>query len=76
MKIQDMLSTGVGVLLVSKVVVLVDNIEIVLLEEEERERTTTIVAFDYGFLTQENADTFPILICRDMNRTPKHSKIR
>ena len=36
-----------------------------LLEEEERERTTPIVAFDYGFLTQENADTLPILICRD-----------
>ena len=36
-----------------------------LLEEEERERTTPIVAFDCGFLTQENADTFPILICRD-----------
>ena len=36
-----------------------------LLEEEERERTTPIVAFDYGVLTQENADTFPILICRD-----------
>ena len=36
-----------------------------LLEEEERERTTPNVAFDYGFLTQENADTFPILICRD-----------
>ena len=36
-----------------------------LLEEEERERTTPIVAFDYGFLTQENAYTFPILICRD-----------
>ena len=34
-------------------------------EEEEGERTTPIVAFDYGFLTQENADTFPILICRD-----------
>ena len=34
-------------------------------EEEERERTTPIVAVDYGFLTQENADTFPILICRD-----------
>ena len=34
-------------------------------EEEERERTTPIVAFDHGFLTQENADTFPILICRD-----------
>ena len=28
MKIQDMLSTGVGVLLVSKVEVLVDNIEL------------------------------------------------
>ena len=36
-----------------------------LVEEEERERTTPIVAFDYGFLAQENADTFPILICRD-----------
>ena len=59
-----MLSTGVGVLLVSKVGVLEDNIEIELLEEEERERTTPIVAFDFGFLTQENADTFPILICR------------
>ena len=36
-----------------------------LLEEEEREGTTPIVAFDYGFLTQENEDTFPNLICRD-----------
>ena len=36
-----------------------------LLEGEKRERTTPIVPFDYGFLTQENADTFPILICRD-----------
>ena len=36
-----------------------------LLEEEEREITSPIAAFDYGFLTQENADTFPILICRD-----------
>ena len=36
-----------------------------LLDEEERERTTAIVAFDYCFVTQENADTFPILICRD-----------
>ena len=35
------------------------------LEEEERERRTPIVAFDYGLLTQENADTLPILICRD-----------
>ena len=33
-----------------------------LLEEEKRERTIPIVAFDYGFLTQENADTFQILI--------------
>ena len=36
-----------------------------LLEAEERERTTLNVAFDYSFLTQANADTFPILICRD-----------
>ena len=36
-----------------------------LLEDEARERTTPIVAFDYGFLTLENPDTFPILICRD-----------
>ena len=34
------------------------------LEEEERERTTPTVALDYGFLTHESADTFPILICR------------
>ena len=35
------------------------------LEEEERERTTRMVAFDYVFLTPENVDIFPILICRD-----------
>ena len=35
------------------------------LEEKERERTTPKVAFDYVFLTPENADIFPILICRD-----------
>ena len=35
------------------------------LGEEERGRTISIVAFDYGFLTQENAAAFPILICRD-----------
>ena len=34
------------------------------MEEEDRERTTPIVAFNYGFLTQK-AETFPILICRD-----------
>ena len=65
MKIQDMLFSGVGVLLESKVEVLVGNIDLNCWSEKERERTTPIVVFDYGFLTQENADTFPILICRD-----------
>ena len=32
-----------------------------LLVEEERERTTPIVAFGCGFVTQENADTIPVL---------------
>ena len=54
MKIQDMLFTRVGVLLVSKVEVLVDNSELNCWrkrnEEEERGRTTLVVAFDYGFL--------------------------
>ena len=36
-----------------------------LLEEEERERTTPIVAFNYGFLDTGDADTFQILICRN-----------
>ena len=36
-----------------------------LWEEEKRERTTPIVASDYVFMTQENGDTFPFLICRD-----------
>ena len=36
------------------------------LEDEERERTTPIaVACDYGGMTQENADTFPVLISQD-----------
>ena len=65
MKTQDMLFLGVGVLLVSKVEGVGGQHRIELLEEEERERTTPIVAFDCGFLTQENAGTFPILICRD-----------
>ena len=65
MKIQDMLSTGVGVLLGVEGRGVGGQHRIELLEEEERERTTPIVVFDYGFLTQENADTFPILICRD-----------
>ena len=41
MKIQEMLSTRV----------FVDNIELNCWSEEERERTTPIEAFDYGFLT-------------------------
>ena len=32
---------------------------------EERERTIPIVAFDCAFMTQANADTFPIPTCRD-----------
>ena len=64
MKIQDMLFTEIGVLLVSKVEELVDNIELNYWMKR-RERTIPIMAFDYGFLTQETADTFPILICRD-----------
>ena len=55
---------GVGVLLVEGRGVGGQH-PIELLEEEERERTTPIVAVDYGFLTQENADTSPILSCRD-----------
>ena len=41
------------------------NIELNCWGEEERERTTPIVAFDHDVLTQENADTLQILICRD-----------
>ena len=64
MKILDMLSTAVGVLHVSKVVESMHNFE--LMDEEERENVAPIVAFDYGVMTQENADTFPLLICRDI----------
>ena len=35
------------------------------LEDEEKEQTTPMVAFDCVFLTQENADTFAILIRQD-----------
>ena len=31
-------------------------------QEEERERTLPIVAFEYCFMTQEHADTLPVLI--------------
>ena len=58
-----------------------------LLEQQERERTTPIVAFDHCFLTQENADTFPILNCPRLQvwsnvrrhvvngKDPQHTKI-
>ena len=36
-----------------------------LLEKEEREISTPIVAFDYGSMTPESADTFLILVCPD-----------
>ena len=61
MTIQDMLSTGVGVLLVLKAEVLVDNIEL----NCWRKRTTPIAAFGDVSMTPESADTFPTLICRD-----------
>ena len=61
MKIQDMLFAGIGVLLVSEGRGVGGHHRIELLVGEERERTTPIAAFDYGFLTQETADTFPIL---------------
>ena len=51
MKIHDMLSTGVGVLLVSKVEVLVDNIELNCRKQKKEKGTTPIVAFNDGFLT-------------------------
>ena len=51
MKIQDMLSTGIGVLLVPKGRGVGGQHRTELLEEDERERTTPIVAFEYGFLT-------------------------
>ena len=65
MKIQDMLSTGSWCAACGEGRGVGGQHRIELLEEEERERTTPIVAFDCGFLTQDNADTFPILICRD-----------
>ena len=59
MKIQDILSFGVGVLLVSKVEVLLDYIELDFWRKR-KDITTPIVAFDFAFLSQ-----VPILICRD-----------
>ena len=63
MKIRDVLCAEVGVPLEGRGVGGQYRIE--LLEEGERETTTPMVAFDCCFISQENADTFPILICRD-----------
>ena len=41
------------------------HLQVEPLEEEERERTTPMVAFGDVFLTQENSDICSILICRD-----------
>ena len=66
MKVQDMLCTDIGVPLVSKVEELVDNVDLNYWRKKQREKTTpVVVAFDYWFVTLENADTFPSLICRD-----------
>ena len=62
----DMLFTGIGVLSASKVVVLRKHLQVEPLKGEGRERTKLpLVSFDYGFSTQESADTHPILIRRD-----------
>ena len=61
MKIQDMLFSGVGVLLVSKVEVLVDNIEF---NCWRKSKNNSDCSFRLRFLDTENA-TFPILLCRD-----------
>ena len=60
-----MLSTEVGVLLVSKVVEFVDEHRIEQLNEEKTEQITPIVALDYGFMTLKMQRTLPLLICRD-----------
>ena len=46
----------------SRVQELVDNIELNCWRREREEMSPT-VAFDYGFVTQENAGSLPILIC-------------
>ena len=65
MKVQDMLFTGIWCAACVEGRGVGGQHRTELLEEEERDGTTPIVAFDYGILSQENADTFPILICPD-----------
>ena len=57
----------------SKAEELVEKHRIELLEEEERESTTPTVAFYYGASTQENADTFRILVCCERQGPTAHS---
>ena len=53
-------------LFVSQAVVLRNVFEVEPLEEEGRERRKpSLVAFNHVSLDTGNADTFPILICRD-----------
>ena len=52
-------------LLVSKVVVLGDNIKLNRWRKKKENEQPPMEAFDCGFLTPENADTFPILFCRN-----------
>ena len=60
MKIQDMLSSWCAACVEGRGVG--GQHRIALLEDAERERTTPTVASENDFLTQENVDTFPILI--------------
>ena len=52
-------------LLVTEVERLVDNIEFNFWKKRNVKERLRLLLFDYGFMTQENADTFPLLICRD-----------
>ena len=65
MKIVDMLFTGIGVVACVEARCVGRELQVEPLEEGERERTTPMIAFDFVFLTQEGADTLPILFCRD-----------
>ena len=62
-KIVDMLFTGVGALFVSKVVVLGNIFKLNRWRKKKENEQTRWWFFDCGFLTPENSDIFPILIC-------------
>ena len=65
-----MLCTGVGVLLVSKVGRGAGGQHRTELLDEEERKEDSDRSFRLRFVTQENADTFPILICRDSRYGP------